>query len=127
MDPEQQGEAIAKFITEQVFTFAVPTSKVQVLQQASKAKLGAAAVKVGTKAGDKLSKLARKYFLNYSSATTRHLIDNFDMKATDWIGKYRKGNIKSVLKDVGDKTIGQIFESADSQTRKLILDSRFAK
>jgi hypothetical protein len=49
MDPEQQGEAIAKFITEQVFTFAAPPSKVKLLQQASKAKLGAAAVKVGQK------------------------------------------------------------------------------
>jgi hypothetical protein len=127
MDPEQQGEAIAKFITEQVFTFYNPVSGSKVLQQVSKTKLGAAAVKVGSKTGDKLGKLARKYGLNYSSATTRQLLENFDMKATDWIGKYRKGNIKSVLKDVGDKTIGQIFDSADSQTRKLILDSRFAK
>jgi hypothetical protein len=52
MDPEQQGEAIAKFITEQVFTFAAPPSKVKLLQQVSKTKLGAAAVKVGTKAGN---------------------------------------------------------------------------
>jgi hypothetical protein len=52
MDPEQQGEAIAKFITEQVFTFANPVSKTKLLQQAAKTKLGAAAVKVGTKAGN---------------------------------------------------------------------------
>jgi hypothetical protein len=49
MDPEQQGEAIAKFITEQVFTFANPVSKTKLLQQAAKTKLGAAAVKVAEK------------------------------------------------------------------------------
>jgi hypothetical protein len=55
MDPEQQGEAIAKFITEQVFTFANPVSKTKLLQQAAKTKLGAAAVKVGAKT-NKISK-----------------------------------------------------------------------
>jgi len=49
------------------------------------------------------------------------------MKAADWIGKFRQGKIKSVFGDVGDKTIGEVFDKADSQTRKMILDGRFAK
>ncbi|MBL0051182.1 MAG: hypothetical protein IPP29_06485 [Bacteroidetes bacterium] len=49
------------------------------------------------------------------------------MKAADWVGKFRQGKINSVLGDVGDKTIREVFDAADSQTRKMILDGRFAK
>ena len=58
MDPEQQGEEIAKFITEQVFTFYNPVSKTKLLQQAAKTKLGSAAVKVGTKGVLEMKKIA---------------------------------------------------------------------
>ena len=49
------------------------------------------------------------------------------MKAADWIGKFRQGKIKSVLGDVGDRAIGEVFDAADSKTRKMILDGRYAK
>ena len=47
-DEEAKGEEIAKFITEQLLTFASP-NKAKLLQQVSKTKLGLAAVKVGQK------------------------------------------------------------------------------
>jgi len=76
---------------------------------------------------DNLLKLAKKYGINANSPTAKQLLENFDLKATEWIGKYRQGKIKSVLGDTGDKTIGQVFDAADSQTRKMNLDGRFAK
>jgi hypothetical protein len=76
---------------------------------------------------EQVLKLAKKYRLNAESSTTKQLLKNFNMKASDWIAKYRKGSIKSVLGDVGDKTIGEIFDAANSQTRKMLIDGRFAK
>ena len=71
--------------------------------------------------------LAKKYRLNANSNTTKQLLENWDMLASDWIALYRNGSIKSVLSETGNKTIGEIFSTADSKTRKLILDGRFAK
>ena len=79
------------------------------------------------KGGNNLLKLAKKYGINANSPTTKQLLESFDMKAADWISKYRQGKIKSVLGDVGEKTIGEVFDAADSKTRKMILDGRFAK
>ena len=93
----------------------------QLLKEAQKV-----AKRVLKERGDIL-KLAKKYGLNAKSTTTKQLLENFNMKASDWIGKYRKGSIKSILGEVGDKTIGEIFATADSRTRKLLIDGRFAK
>jgi hypothetical protein len=119
---EAKGQEIAEFIVEQLTTILSP-NKVKLLQMGKLSK----AIRIVAKDVERIVKLAKKYGLNANSVTTRQLLENFDMKALDWIAKYRKGSIKSVLKDVGDRTIGEIFEAADSQTRKLIMDGRFAK
>ena len=75
----------------------------------------------------KYLKLAIKYGIDAKSEITKQLLENCHMKQIDLFGKYRLGSIKSVLKDVGDKKIGEVFDAADSQTRKMILDGRFKK
>lgn len=46
------------------------------------------------------------------------------MKAVDWVSKYRKGIINRELGDISNKTIGEVFDAADSKTRKLLLNGR---
>jgi hypothetical protein len=48
------------------------------------------------KTGSELLKKAKKYGLNANSSTTKQLLDNFEMKAADWIAKFRQRKIKSV-------------------------------
>ena len=92
MDPEQQGEAIAKFITEQVFTFANPVNKTKLLQQVAKTKLGAAAVKASktskiVKESEKAAKLIEiEKRLEKSSEGVREAYKS----ATKWLGKEAK-------------------------------------
>jgi Pretoxin HINT domain len=74
-----------------------------------------------------LLKNAIKYNLNAQSENSLQLLNNLDMKASDWLGKYRKAGIKSKLGEVGDKTIGEIFDEANSLTKKMIMDGRWAK
>lgn len=81
-------------------------------------------VKIVVKKQSGLLKLAKKYGINANSATTKQLLENFDMKAADWIAKFRKGGINRELGDISNKTIGEVFDKADSKMRKLILDGR---
>jgi RHS repeat-associated protein len=77
-----------------------------------------------TKKNKELLKLAKKYGVNLQSENTKTLFENFNMNAQEWFGKYRKGMVTRELGDTRNKTIGQVFENADSKTRKLILNGR---
>jgi len=77
--------------------------------------------------GANLLSLGKKYGLNITSKTSLEVLTNLEMKAADWISKYRKASIYEVLEDVGDKTLKELLDSSDKTTRKLLIDGRFAK
>ena len=93
---------------------------IQAARKAAKEELDEMAVKKE----ESLIKLAKKYGINANSTTSKELLENFDMKAADWISKYRKGSINRELGDISNKTIGEVFDAADSKMRKLILNGR---
>ena len=73
-------------------------------------------------------RFATKVGLNASSATSRQLLQNLDMTAESFIGKFRAGNLKSVFpSDFLKKTIREGLLSGDSTVRKLLTDGRFIK
>jgi len=72
--------------------------------------------------------LAKKIRLNANSPTTQHLLQNREMKVVDFIGKFRRGNIKAVFpSEFLKKTIEDALKSRDTTVRKLLTDSEYFK
>lgn len=83
-------------------------------------------------AASRTEMFARRFSLNPNSLPSRQILDNLDTKVVDFIGKFRKGSVKSeVPGEFLDKTLEEAFKEADSELRKklrkLLIDGRFAK
>jgi hypothetical protein len=77
---------------------------------------------------DELAKLGRKYDLNAASATSRQVLENFQMKCKDFIASYRKASINAEFpSEYLELTVQQALDADKSKVRKLLIDGRFAK
>ncbi len=71
--------------------------------------------------------LAKRLRLNANSPTTRQLLHSLDNTVSDFVGKYRRGSIKSRLPgEVMNMTVEKALQHS-STVRKLLTDNRFAK
>lgn len=77
---------------------------------------------------DELATLGRKYDLNAASATSRQVLENFQMKCKDFIASYRKASINAEFpSEYLELTVQQALDADKSKVRKLLIDGRFAK
>ena len=80
------------------------------------------AIRVGSK-----KMLARKYGLNAASKTTQRIMDNIDMKVSDFVANFRAASILQELpSEVLNMTVGEALGHSKT-VRKLLVDNRFAK
>ena len=88
---------------------------------------GAAAVGSDAIAPEVLS-WAKKLGLNVESTTTQSLLQNLNMSVSDFIGKFRKGGINSVIPgEYLNMSVREALEKGGSTIRKLLTDRRFQK
>ncbi|MFD0522586.1 RHS repeat-associated core domain-containing protein [Paractinoplanes durhamensis] len=73
----------------------------------------------------------KRFARQVNLSPTDPAVANRGMKVTDFIAKYRKGGVRSVIgKDYMEMTVGDALKTAksshDSQARKMLVDGRFA-
>lgn len=79
-------------------------------------------------AASRVEMLAKKVGMNIDSKTTQHILGNVDMKVEEFIGKFRKGNIKEVFPEEFMKlTIEQALTDGKSTVRKLLTNTEYYK
>lgn len=74
--------------------------------------------------------LARKYKMNADSPTTQQVLNNLDMRLSDFIGKFRQGKIWKELGDEFASNSSMTVEEAlatGKKAQKLLVNGRFAK
>ena len=65
--------------------------------------------------------------LNAQSEASRQVLDNLDLSVKDFVGKFRKASIRSVLPaEVWDMPVEKALQHSTT-VRKLLIDGRFAK